>query len=509
MHARMRIMTLRNKWLKRVKGSVSGVTRRILRDNFLGGKSIANAGVNLPLIGVPVKIKFEGTLADEEALNAIFFTKGAAGIVPCLGCNVVNKQKGSDRDRDIAELTEIDPELVDISCPDINRIGLRCDDDVWQICDALEEAAGRQRNKRKVAEIEDGTGIKFDEHSLLFDRELRPHVSPTGAVIPDPMHILLSSGIVGKEVILFVHQVKKDHDFNVFEGLRAMGEHWQPKVLIFSEKREKSSKETLKAGASEILSGYALLRRFIHDNYGASAQEPHVRSILLLFQICDDFLLLNKHLPDPEKEVIRTHLRSLVREYMVAFKEAHGKEKMLFKHHQLLHWVEQHPQLSCFCLERKHITAKKCIQNTTKLQHVAKGSLFRMLNQQVRMLENPGWGSALGHNANDFPEMARSLGARKVLIAAHLNYKGITMKHGQLVFMDPAKTDLIYIAACLSIDDEFGLVMRRCQPVSRTQFDSVWQMPTEVQIMHLNSGINVFPVAFFKFLPRDRVEVLH
>ena len=131
-----------------------------------------------------------------------------------------------------------------------------------------------------------------------------------------------------------------------------------------------------------------------------------------------------------------------------------------------------------------------------------------MMNQQVRMLENPGWGSALGKSSNDFPEMARSLGARRVLIAGDMNYKGVTMKHGQVVFMDPAKTDLIVIVACLGVDDKFCLVVRRGQRVSCTEFDSVWQMPAEVQIMHLDNG-NVFPVAFWKYLSSDRLEVLH
>jgi hypothetical protein len=504
-------LTLRTKWIKLVKGGVSGVTRSILRAAFIGEKSVAIAGVNLPLttIGVIVNILFEAILADEEALNAMFFTKGASGILPCLGCNVVSKPLSSDRDRGIAALSERDPEIVDISCPDIHRIGLRSDEDVWHICNELEEAS-RHPDKKVLAELENCTGIKLNLDTLLFDKELRRHVGPARALTMDPMHIMFSNGLLGAEMMLFARQLEEDHACNVFVELRAIGKAWKPETLIFNETREKSSEKSsyLKAGASELLSGYPLMRRFILEAYGASPPELHVRSILLLFQICDDFRLLNKHLPDAEKEVIRTHLRSLVREYLVAFKAAHGIESVVFKHHQLLHWVEQRPQLSCFCLERKHITAKKCVQNTTKLQHVAKGGLYRMMNQQVRMLENPGWGSALGKSSNDFPEMARSLGARGVLISGDMNYKGVTMKHGQVVFMDPAKTYLIVIVACLGIDDKFGLVVRKGQRVSCTEFDSVWQMPAEVQIMHLDNG-NVFPVAFWKYLSSDRLEVLH
>jgi hypothetical protein len=305
-------------------------------------------------------------------------------------------------------------------------------------------------------------------------------------------------------MMLFMHLLKQQHKCDAFAELRAFAEDWQPKVAIFSESRERSSSTTLKAGASELLSGYPLMRRFILEAYGPNPPELHVVSILLLFQICDDFRLVNKHLPDAEMEVIRNHLRSLVREYLVAFKAAHGIEQVKFKHHQLLHWVEKHPQLSCFCLERKHITAKQCMTNTKTVEHVAKGSLFRMMNQQVRMLEEPGWSSGLGQSTKDFPEMARSLGAASVLISRDMRWQGITLKHGNVLFLDPAKTYLIVVVACLGIDDKFGLVVRTCQHISGTQ----WQVAAQLATLRLDDQ-NVFPAAFWKYVTSDRLEVLH
>ena len=124
------------------------------------------------------------------------------------------------------------------------------------------------------------------------------------------------------------------------------------------------------------------------------------------------------------------------------------------------------------------------------------------------MLEHPGWGSALGERTNEFPEVARLLGAGTVLIARDMRYKGVAVKHGDVVFMDPAKTYLIVIVACLGIDDKFGLVVRRGQHVSGTQFASIWQIAPQLQILRLDDP-NVFPVAFMKYLSSDRLEVLH
>ena len=514
MHAHA--LTLRTKWIKKLKGGVSGLTRMILRDAFCGPKSVAIAGVSIPHTGIVevtwnVKIFFGAIIGDEEALNAMLFTKGASGILPCMSCSAVNKPLALDLANGIMPLHDRDAELVDITCHDINLVGLRSDRDIWDICDELEAVSG---DKEILTEYQHVTGFKFDAEALLFDKELRPFVRPSSSVTTDPLHILFSNGILGSEMISFMKWLQKEHPKpqkdSYFPELRSFAEDWRPKVLIFNEAREKSSKESsqLKAGASELLSGYPLMRRFILESFGANSPELHVRSILLLFQICDAFRLLNKHLPDAEREVVRTHLRSLVREYLVVFKAAYGIGEMRFKHHQLLHWVEQFPWLSCFCMERKHITAKQCMVNTTNFQQIAKGSLIRMMNHQVRMLEDPGWCSGLGQSTKEFPELAASLGAANVLISRNMRWEGISLKTRDIMFLDPAKTHLIVIVACLGIDDKFGLVVHSCQHISGTHSASVWQIAPELAILRLVDE-NMFPVAFWKYLSSDSIEVLH
>jgi len=148
------------------------------------------------------------------------------------------------------------------------------------------------------------------------------------------------------------------------------------------------------------------------------------------------------------------------------------------------------------------------MQNTTKIEHVAKGSLCRMMHQQVRLLEDPGWGSALAQATREFPELAGSLGAASVLISNGMRWEGITLKHKDVVFLDPAQTYLIVIVACLGIDDMFGLVIRKGQHISGTNVDSIWQVAPELAILRLVDE-NVFPAAFWRYLSSDRLEVLH
>ena len=122
------------------------------------------------------------------------------------------------------------------------------------------------------------------------------------------------------------------------------------------------------------------------------------------------------------------------------------------------------------------------------------------------MLENPGWGSVLEQSAKEVPEMARSLGAGRVLIARDMRYKGTTVKHGDVVFMDPAKTYSIVISPARAFT--IGLVVRRCQHVSGTQFASIWLIAPQLQTLCLD-GPNVFLAAFWKYSSSDRFEVLH
>ena len=236
MHAHARALTLRTKWIKTVKGGVSGLTRRILRDAFLGEKSVAIAGVDIPPtrsgeVIWTVKIFFAAIIGDEEALNAMWFSKGASGMVPCISCHAVNKPLKKDNDRGIKPLSERDAAIVDISCPDISLVGLRSDEDIWKMCDELEEASGNP-NKKILKDLEHVTGIKFDLDTLLYDKELRRFVGPASSVTSDPLHILFSNGLLGAEIMLFMDFLKKKYPHgpqgidNYFNELRSFAEDW-------------------------------------------------------------------------------------------------------------------------------------------------------------------------------------------------------------------------------------------------------------------------------------------
>ncbi len=164
--------------------------------------------------------------------------------------------------------------------------------------------------------------------------------------------------------------------------------------------------------------------------------------------------------------------------------------------------------LNCWVLERKHIAMKQCMEHNRKVLSIERTALSRMLNAQLRMLEDPGWRSALDDPSQAFPELAASLSAKDVRISRAMRWRGISLSNSALVFLDTAKTYLIYIAACLSIDNEWGLLVRLGQRVSGTKVASIWQVAAEVKLYNLVDE-HVFSAPFHRWLSTDRVELLH
>ena len=216
--------------MKKVPGGWSSLTKEILRGMFLKDQ-ISTAGIQLPVNGgVHVRVVFWALLADEEALSAMWCTTGASGTCPCgIMCSVTNKPIHTDVARGIPSLAALDPKIPDISCGEESKLGLRTDQDVWNMCDELEAAPAGQR-----AELQQFLGIKYQPDGLLYDRALRQFVSPTASNRFDVMHIVASNGVLGVEMALMLGEMKRTLGA-YFAEVRAFHteEGWQPKTEIF------------------------------------------------------------------------------------------------------------------------------------------------------------------------------------------------------------------------------------------------------------------------------------
>ena len=296
---------LRTKYLAKLPGGVSRKTRDLLRDMFLGSKGLADSGVALPIGAngetLVVRMRLCTILGDEDALNLMFFIKGASGACPCgTLCSVLNKQRPQDLADGVVSAASLDDNLVDISCSDLSRCGLRSNKDVWALCDDLATCP-----KQDLEERQHATGLKFHAETLMFDIALRPYVLPASHTHGDAMHIFLSNGIFNSDAMLLFKWMKASllnnrNDPTPLSSARRFyaDEGWTsaiPNPLAgISETRENHSDHLLKCSASEGLTVYPVLRAFVVSVYGAQAGEPQVRAFLLLCRILDEISMLIK-----------------------------------------------------------------------------------------------------------------------------------------------------------------------------------------------------------------------
>ena len=195
-----------------MEAKISQLTATILHEIFVTEK--AHEGFLLQLLkdgpATTVRFNLSVILGDEEALNQMFFSKGASGVMPCMLCCVTNKAPSTDRDRGIASLHDRDAMIPDLSCHTLAQCGKKSDADIWKSVDKLRSGCSQS----EVAEEEHLSGLKFNAHSILFCAPLRPHIRPASLMYFDAMHVIFSNGVLPQEMSLCLHEMKDQ--FGIF-----------------------------------------------------------------------------------------------------------------------------------------------------------------------------------------------------------------------------------------------------------------------------------------------------
>ena len=388
----MTIATCKSSYAKKFPAGWSGLTRKVLRELFVQ-QDISGRGVRLGSCNV--RINFHALLGDEEALNYMWFTKGASGTVPCaILCSVTNKPKPADVEAGVRSLSDRSDLIQDITCSDCSKIGLRTDADVWNFVDQV-GAAAASSDAPKLKQLQQCYGFNYHPDALLFDHELRRHIKPATTNRNDAQHVLYANGLVGAEMALFLRSTKEEYG-KYFKEVRAEMQEWHhptawhtPPKACFSEAREKSCHEFLKASATELLGMYKCFRKFAVDAYSnATKVASQLDSLLKLFRVCDLVTDAMRCKPGRDVEALACSMETAIADYLEAFKKAYGAENMRFKHHMLMHLPNQLRKdgllVTCWPLERKHIVALQSLQNYCQYEDLGLGPLSRMINAQVQ-----------------------------------------------------------------------------------------------------------------------------
>jgi hypothetical protein len=426
------IAMLRSSKVKQLPGGLSAATRILLRSMCLGPDALSNAGLcfrNNDGADVIAHIRLGRILADEDALSSLWGIKGASGTVPCgIKCTVVNKPRGK------RHLASHDPSIVDIGCHNVREIILNTDEDVWSKVDMLKASC---IGDKADPIMEQGFGITFCPYGILADVELRSVVSPTKSNRFDAMHVLYSNGIVPLEISLFVRWLQDAHNLGYEDiGLCAKSFRFPRRldspIHVFSTERIKKHASTFKAGASEVLSIYPLVRHFLETQ--RLPQSVQVDSIMQLFLVLDvikqvQCLASEDAPPEAEVDMLVAKLTEANRNYLIAFKLAYGIESIIPKHHMLMHLPEQiladKLLIWCFAPERLNFTLKGCVEDTDNTKRMETIGLAKALNAQLHALSKYS-GDFLNVPLAEFPELSEAFGMK-----AHFS-KAATFKSSKI-----------------------------------------------------------------------------
>jgi hypothetical protein len=215
--------------------------------------------------------------------------------------------------------------------------------DIWDKVDEL----ARQKylvNKTRFKELEIAAGMNYVPTGVLANTDLRRHIRPADSNMCDPMHVLVSNGVLNFEIFeLFTH-CGWSHCYNSMRALSSATwkqPKWRQQVSIsrpFDSHHQKASEGTersFKCQASEMLSLLPLLRYFV-DIVLARTHDFALQ--VGSFQAAHDFLhMVTQSKKNGNAYVNPARLDAAATRHLEAFKAAYGLDHLKPKHHQELH----------------------------------------------------------------------------------------------------------------------------------------------------------------------------
>lgn len=481
---------LRSSVVKEIAGGMSAAIRQLLRSMLVGPRSLRTAGA---VCGTMVVFaEFHRILGDEAAVKAAIAAKGASRLKPCIHCkNVVAKAVEGQ-----PSLADCDSEgyIVDVACADPTRFDAMSDADWHNAHDMLQAIAVRGGPKSELEEAQKALGLRWEPRGLLADAALRRHVAVSKCV-RDPMHVLLANGTMSTEIYLLLQAWRKCSKGFKLSELREYCARWsfprarkQSKISdVFSDARVSASAagNSIKGGASEMLSVYCVLRRYVETVIAPSGRIAHHRaSFLALCEVIDGMLLL-KHRFDPV--YLRTFDAACAR-WVRLHVQCYANQFVRPKTHYMLHLSAQ-PRadkfwLDCFVHERKHQAIKaesEYIRNTqTYEQSVLKAVHLAQLQQQHTVLPS----GLVGARA-PCPMLAAAIG-RPCEVANAMRCRFVPYGVGDVLF---CADKAVQVSACVLAGSDLMCIVRMLALLERpSRTTSRWRITDALYLLDLDGG---------------------
>ena len=482
---------IRSDVVKNVAGGFSRTIACLLRAIFLGPNSLSAAGSLLPS-GALFFSKLHRILCDEAAGKAVFGREGASGIKPCIDCkNVIKIAEGEE------SLVAYDDEgyLVDTGCSDDTKFDPMSDADIYRAYDSLGVLKERGISKAMLENAQRAAGFTFDPDTLLSDLDLRPIAKPS-CYARDPMHTMLAGGVVNSETFALLRALSQDNPLFSYAFLTDFcSADWKwPKARgsakvsdIFSPGREAagSKDQMFKAGASEMLSVYPLIRYFLEVCVPADAVTKEKTSFVECCHVVDLMQGVKQHgglhlLPD-----LKARIRSFFRSHV----DAYADELVRPKHHYMWHMTKQVDEdgfwLDCFVHERKHQLTKDCYNHIKNTSDFEASVLSTVLNATIERLHTISPNELLQPDAVS-AEMSNAFGM-PCRVSNQVRFNFVYIVVGDLLFCG---MNACLVDACVCYGGNFALLVRSLTLVERpTRTTSRWTPTYVTEMMVLNPGL--------------------
>ena len=389
------IAVARTSMIRKVVGGWSRMLRDLLRAAFAGQETF-ESGV-LVYAGGPQLFfaRLSNVIADEAALKLALDCKGASGLRPCPGCKNVMLRGCDIACRDSSGY------LVEITCADMNKFDWASDVDIFDAIDLLLRSKDTM-GVGAFGRLEMSSGFNHNPDGLLADLQMRAHCRPASTLTFDPMHCLWSNGVVAVEVHCLLIKMVSNTKFTWRDLQDFCRAEWQFPAFcrakgraiheVFNDSREKSSKDSFKAGATELLIVLPLVMHFA-EIFLARFLPEEVRSLRALVAVAHECQEAKFGRGNAEK------LASAVSHHLDIFRSVYGEEWMRPKHHYVCHLPRQVARdgflLDAFTLERKHQEVKRAASNADKTIQFELSTLARVHLEESRNRSNLECGDGL------------------------------------------------------------------------------------------------------------------
>ena len=211
------------------------------------------------------------------------------------------------------------------------------------------------------------------------------------------MHVLLANGVLNFEIFAVLQAVARKSAFRyaVLQEFCCAAWCWPRHRRntaigeVFSETREKASLgvRSFKAGASETLAVYPIIRYFLETAIASDDLKAEVQSFRSCCAILDHMLIAKRDCSKQNVERLTPCIRKFWADHLAAYGDTHIRPK----HHYLWHIVDQPLAdgfwLDCFTHERKHQCTKDCAQSIENTTGFEKSVLTTVLNCTIEHLK--------------------------------------------------------------------------------------------------------------------------